>query len=169
MKRLVELLLGVVLLSSGMAHAQSILWMVKASIPFEFNVGNRTMPAGQYSLVQLQQHSVQLRNARGEAIAFAFTSGVMSPGSAKISKLKFRVKGGHHILEQVWLRGSQIGEQLYRSKAEERQLEMNGPSTVAWVPEQRISNGELHSENSVDEIRSEKENIHRCFPTLAID
>ena len=72
MKRLVELLLGVVLLSSGMAHAQSILSIVKASIPFEFNVGDRTMPAGQYSLVQLQQHSVQLRDAGGKAIAFAF-------------------------------------------------------------------------------------------------
>ena len=116
MKHLIGLLLAVVLLPLAKVHAQPALWTMKVNVPFEFNVGNRTVPAGEYRLVQSLQHFLELRDARGHLIATAFTRGIESSSAPATSQLRFIVTGSQHVLDEVWLQGNQLGEQLYESQ-----------------------------------------------------
>ena len=113
MKQLTGFLLGVVLLSSGMAHAQSIRWIMKADVPFEFSVGNKHFPAGKYSLVQPLQHFLQLRDAQNRVIAYTFTNAIETSHPSSTPHLSFYVSGDKRILGEVWLAGDTLGDQLY--------------------------------------------------------
>ncbi len=116
MKQLIGLLLAVVLLPLAKVHAEPALWTMKVNVPFEFNVGNKTVPAGEYRLVQSMQHFLELRDARGHLIATAFTRGIESSSAPATSRLRFSVSGGQYVLDEVWLQGNQLGEQLYESQ-----------------------------------------------------
>jgi hypothetical protein len=105
MKRLIartltSLLLAVLWLG-GAAYAQFTPKVIKVNIPFEFNVGNKTFPAGSYSLVQPLQHFLVLRDARGQTIASAFTEGIESATPTAAPKLKFDSVAGQYTLTEV--------------------------------------------------------------------
>jgi len=114
-RTLTSLLLVVVWLAAT-AHAQSTSWVIKVNIPFEFNVGDQSFPAGNYSLVQPLQHLLVLRDARGQTIASVFTGGIDSPTPVASTKLKFDSFGGRHILSEVWQQQQSTGERLYPAK-----------------------------------------------------
>ena len=82
MKQLITRTLAAVALMvmsvTAISHAQATTWVVKVNIPFEFSVGDKTFPAGDYSLVQPIQHFVVLRDSRGHSVASVFTSGIDS-------------------------------------------------------------------------------------------
>jgi len=62
-RTLTSLLLAVGFLA-GIANGQATSWVVKVNIPFEFNVGNKTFPAGSYSLAQpLQLDNFDVKDA----------------------------------------------------------------------------------------------------------
>jgi len=92
---------------------------MKVTIPFEFTVGNTTLAAGQYSLVEPLQHFIQLRDARGRFVASMLTNAVESSTAPGSSVLKFNVLGGKHVLAEVWEEGNQVGEQLAHTKSAE--------------------------------------------------
>lgn len=52
------------------AHSQS---MLRADVPFGFNVGDKWMPAGEYEVVMMNQHLTLIRSRDGEASAFKLT------------------------------------------------------------------------------------------------
>ena len=110
------MILGLVIsLFSGMTFAQSSS-VIKVNIPFDFKVGDKTLPAGQYSVIEPLQHLVQLRDGDGHVIASTLTGGVESKFQPAKSHLSFNVVDGEHVLAQVWREGNQIGEQLRRPK-----------------------------------------------------
>jgi hypothetical protein len=113
-RTLTSLLLVVVWLAA--AHAQSTPWVIKVNIPFEFNVGDQTFPAGGYSLTQPLQHLLVLRDARAQTIASVFTGGIDSLTPVASTKLKFDSIGGRHILSEVWQQQQSTGERLYPAK-----------------------------------------------------
>jgi hypothetical protein len=121
MKQLIGRTLASVLLIvmsvAGWAHGQVTTWLIKVNIPFEFNVGDKTFPAGDYSLVQPLQHFLVLRDSRGQNVATVFTSGIDSPTAPVSSKLRFESVGGQHILAEVWQQQDPSGQRLYPSKA----------------------------------------------------
>jgi len=104
-----------VLWLAGMAHAQST-WVIKVHIPFEFAVGDKTFPSGDYSLVQPLQHFLVLRDARGQTIASTFTHGVQSSTLPSNAKLKFYSSDNRHVLAEVWQREESVGHQLVLPK-----------------------------------------------------
>ena len=61
--RMLTSLLTIVLLAAGSAYAQSPA-VIKVNIPFEFALGDKIFPAGDYSIVQPLQHFLVLRDAR---------------------------------------------------------------------------------------------------------
>ena len=102
-------------LCSGIALAQSSS-VIKVNIPFDFKVGDKTLPAGQYSVIEPLQHLVQLRDLDGHVIASTLTRGVELKIQPPKSHLSFNVVDGEHVLAQVWREGDQVGEQLQRPK-----------------------------------------------------
>ena len=112
----ITIILGLVIcLFSSMVFAQSFS-VIKVNIPFDFKVGDKTLPAGQYSVIEPLQHLVQLRDGNGHVIASTLTGGVESKFQPAKSHLSFNVVDGEHVLAQVWREGDQIGEQLRRPK-----------------------------------------------------
>ena len=114
-RTLTSLLLFVVYLGT-IAYAQTSTSVIKVNIPFEFSVGNRTFPAGNYSLTQPMQHYLELRDERGRTVASAFTSEVDVPGPVSNPKLRFSTAGGLHVLSEVWQAGDPAGQRLMGAK-----------------------------------------------------
>jgi len=114
-RTLTSLLLVVVWLA-GTAYAQSTTWVIKVNIPFEFNVGDKTFPAGDYSLAQPLQHFLVLRDSRGQAIASAFTEGIESAAPVAAPKLRFYSADGRHVLTEVWQQQESSGQRLFPAR-----------------------------------------------------
>ena len=92
-----------------------------ASIPFEFSVGNKTLPAGEYTVRQVNpasDHAVlQLRSRDGRASAMVQMDSVM--GKAQESaKLIFNRYGNKYFFAQAWVDGENSGLQASKSRAE---------------------------------------------------
>lgn len=105
-----------VLWLAGAALAQSET-IVKVHVPFEFSVGGKTLPEGDYSVVQPLQHYLELRDSRGHVIASTFTHSVQAPNAEPSAKLKFYNVDGQYILSEVWQGQNSVGQQLARQKA----------------------------------------------------
>ena len=115
-RTLTSLMLVVVWLAAT-AQAQSSPVVIKVNIPFEFSIGTRTFPPGDYSLVQPLQHLLALRDARGQTIASVFTSGIESSQAPALSKLRFDSVAGQNVLSEVWQQDSRLGQKLFATKA----------------------------------------------------
>lgn len=82
---------------------------VKVNIPFEFSVGDRTFPAGEYSLTQLRPDIIALYDSRGHNvdIALAYVKTNLEPPTD--TKVKFEVVGGRHMLAEMCTAGESTG------------------------------------------------------------
>lgn len=93
------LLLAVSTLAAA-ASAQS-MHMVKVSVPFEFSVGAKILPPGQYILLQPGQHLLVVRNARGQTVAQTLTQGSDTQVADRFPKLRFELENGKYKLAEV--------------------------------------------------------------------
>ena len=127
MKKLIARSIASILLSvlslDLIAHAQSPERTIKANIPFEFSVGNRSFPAGRYSLVRVQPFLLELRDPEGRVLANVLTQSVQSQTAPAEPKLLFDNEGGGHALTQVWQENESIGQQLRPSKLATRAVQ----------------------------------------------
>lgn len=114
-RTLTSLMLAVVGL--GTVASAELAPVIKVSIPFEFNFGDQTFPAGDYTLVQPQQHVLVLRDARGHLVAQRLTGGVESTNASDVTKLRFKTVDGQHILAEVWEQGDASGLRVYPPKS----------------------------------------------------
>ena len=114
--RLFTPLLLTVLLLAGMGHAQFTDQIIKVNIPFDFEVGNMTFPAGMYSLARTQPHILRLRNSESHVLATLVTGPVETATAPSSPKLDFYFEGGRHILARVWQQDDTIGQELYPGK-----------------------------------------------------
>jgi hypothetical protein len=87
----------------------------KATIPFDFTVGKKTLPAGNYSLSQPEQGLLTVRDDRGHAIAQVLTVGIDGADLASSPKLKFAKSEGVYILTEVW-DGADLGQEVLGAK-----------------------------------------------------
>ena len=92
---------------------------VRVSIPFQFNVGNTTMAAGDYTIQQLDANSaaVQISRKDGSANVIVNMIGATSATQSMI-KLMFRRYGNQYYFSEVWIDGEKDGWQAPKSKAE---------------------------------------------------
>jgi hypothetical protein len=101
-----------VLLLAGQAYAQFAPRVVQVKIPFDFTVGEKEFPAGEYILVSMAQHRVDLRDSHHHVLASLITHSVQSLDESGSTKLQFSTMGGRHALRQVWIKGDLIGDEL---------------------------------------------------------
>ena len=92
-----------------------------AEIPFEFNVGNKTLPAGEYLVRSVSDTSpivvLDILSRDGKASAMLMMTSVQGKTPDR-GKLLFNRYGSQYFFAQTWVAGDKIGLEAPRSRAE---------------------------------------------------
>jgi hypothetical protein len=119
MKRFFNISLIVIVFAGVLAinaHAQTKLI---ASIPFAFNAGKTTLPAGRYTITVLNPSSdrkiLQIRSMNGRSSAVILTTGIIGNTSEK-AKLVFERYGDRYVFAQAQMAGDDTALAAVRSK-----------------------------------------------------
>lgn len=127
MKKQLLMVFAGLLLAVGSAYAQSS--RLVADIPFDFVVGNKVFPAGEYMVksIGISGATLQLENRdHKQAKSVFFTPNYCSSAQPQSeSKLVFNMYGSHFYLSQIWTEGYDQGRELPKSsrEIEEAQLQ----------------------------------------------
>jgi hypothetical protein len=107
-----------VLLMATAAHAQRQT-ILSATIPFNFFVGDRAYPAGEY-LFSKSEAVIRITNAEQAKTEITLSNACESVTPSADSKLVFDSMGGNYFLRQIWVVGNSTGRELPRSRTEVR-------------------------------------------------
>jgi hypothetical protein len=107
------------LLVAGSAIAQSI--HVRANVPFNFAVGNKTVAAGTYDVGTIDSRDskillLQARDSNLSMMVGSITAENLKP--ADKTKLVFNQYGSRYFLAQIWVEGETRGRQLPKTSRE---------------------------------------------------
>jgi hypothetical protein len=123
--------------AAASVHAQ-LSNPVRATIPFEFNVGERKLPAGEYTFSRLSGFadnklmSVSNVEAHANVFQLILDAHVLTPKNR--TTLVFHKYFDQYFLEQIWLDGEREGTQAPESRSEraiERQLAQTPQSNTS--------------------------------------
>jgi hypothetical protein len=117
-------LLSAVLIAAtaASAHGQSLANRARFNIPFDFAFGEKTLPAGQYTVGRAIQSSDDItlsitdKAGRGKGVQLS-NAAVRSEANSK-ALLVFHRYGDQYFLVQVWQAGSTSGRQFMTSRRE---------------------------------------------------
>ncbi|HEY6232254.1 MAG TPA: hypothetical protein VIW64_13420 [Pyrinomonadaceae bacterium] len=104
---------------------------VVANIPFEFNVGYKTMPAGEYSvqIVASAGDALLIKNADSTMSALRLSEATSRVKDKSHARLVFHRYGDRYFLAEVWNGVDDIGRQLLKSD-DERAIERETASAA---------------------------------------
>jgi hypothetical protein len=93
---------------------------VKAEVPFDFVVGDRAYPAGEYTLKSALENSGIIRLDNTQEVIGRFISSIKCENRvpSNETKLVFHRMGGHYFLYQVWVAGSLTGREFPKGRIE---------------------------------------------------
>jgi len=137
-KRLTMLsLVSMFSLCAAVASANAQLSIpIKARIPFDFNVGDKKLPAGEYTFSRLSGVSdnkvMLVRGVGGGVLQSTSEAEVLRPKNE--STLVSHKYGDQYFLEQIWTGGEQEGTELPESRGErtiQRQLAQTQHSNMS--------------------------------------
>jgi len=101
---------------------------LQVNVPFAFNVGNATMPAGEYNVSIINPTAsgsvLKISSLDGRSTAMTRTTDINS-WSTDSAKLTFRHYGARYFLAEVWMESESTGLAAPKSKSEktlQRQL-----------------------------------------------
>lgn len=132
-KKLIMLsVLGV--LTSVSAHAQAGTRFT-VTIPFNFYVAGKTLPAGQYHVGRSTEDSegLVLRGTDRRNGVFVLTRGIQTAEVQQQSRLVFRRYGDQYFLGEIWISARSTGRELPNSRKE--RLVRQGNSKLGAKPE----------------------------------
>jgi len=110
--RLLALLSSIVLLLAAAVTAQTVAPLIRVNVPFEFQVGNTVLPAGDYSVVRTDPYVLVLRDARNRVVATVVTTPAQLLVAPATPKVVFEMEGGRNVLSRVWAANSRFGFQF---------------------------------------------------------
>lgn len=120
----------------AVARAQSPNRLMKFNVPFEFSVGERTMPAGEYVITLLGRDSnlpaVLIKSGDGRAAQILQMTPVEAKRLRESATLVFNRYGSSHFLAQIWTPSERAGLKVRRSPAE-RKMEVASRAELAVV------------------------------------
>lgn len=128
MKRHFHIAIAVIILTGVLAidaQAQSAnSQRVIATIPFSFNVGRASLPAGKYTITVVNPSSdrktLQIRSMDGRSSAMVLTTGVLGKASDD-AKLVFHRYGDLYFFAQAQMAGDSTSLAAVKSRAERTQ------------------------------------------------
>ena len=121
LKQLVVLTIFAALACTAL-RAQNVV--MRATIPFEFQTGDRLMPAGEY-VIQERDALVTFKHVDGKAASTLFTFGASGRGPAQNARLEFNRYGNAYFLAAVWNSITQDGREVPQT-AREKELANRG-------------------------------------------
>ena len=115
---------------TGKALAQQ---QIRATVPFEFTVGNKTLPAGTYSISQISDDVIAIRDNDARSGMLSMTSEATNLRSKNV--LVFDKYNGHYFLREVLCESGKMNVSLPWSKSETRarELEAKNPTDGGQV------------------------------------
>lgn len=133
MKRQAYTMIAMIVLVGSMAvaaRAQTIgRTQLVANIPFQFSVGNKTMPAGEYTVLSVNADSsnvvLKIQSQDGKAGALVRMMSVIGKAQEN-AKLIFNRYGNHYYFAQAWVDGEKSGLEAPKSRAERAERELAG-------------------------------------------
>jgi hypothetical protein len=134
MKNLRSILLALtVLLLATAAQAQTT--DVKASIPFDFVVGNHSYSAGEYTVKSMVIDSAAIRidNADESEKGITLSSACEKLRPATQTTLVFQRLGNNYFLYQIWTEGNSLGREFPMSKTEVQLAKNNSKPELVIV------------------------------------
>jgi hypothetical protein len=126
--RVIAVLSFLLTLAVPSTHAQSNS-NITVTVPFEFKIAGKTLPAGEYIVrrsTQVSADGLMIRRTDCRAGVFLLTMSNQTAARAKDSKLVFHRYGRQYFLSQVWTSGRSNGRELFKS-GQERALEREMP------------------------------------------
>jgi hypothetical protein len=130
-KQLIFMVVSFFLVTSSL-YAQSI--GLVADIPFDFVVGDTTLPAGQYTVHAMAgNESIVMLSSSDLKTAVLIAPCNCAPEASpqQQSKLVFKVSGGRYFLWQIWTEGSDVARQLSVKPPETQEARVAPPVLVA--------------------------------------
>ena len=109
-------------------QAQSVA--LRVTIPFQFNVGNATLPAGTYVVTPSGGGAIRISDQDGH-VANVLTNGIWNRSGGRTDELMFHRYGDVHFLSEVRWSGYPAARGLMKSKAETRIASGASPQLVA--------------------------------------
>jgi hypothetical protein len=124
--------LGLLLVVSG-AHAQTI--HVSGKVPFDFVVGKKTFPAGEYSVQSMERSpdALNIRNTDEGTSSLTLTQHTEKLNPSNKTVLVFHRVGEQYFLAEIWVAGSSRGTQIPRGKVEEQMAKNQTPGSDVIV------------------------------------
>jgi len=100
--------------------AQAQTTNVKASIPFNFVVGDHAYSAGEYTVKSVSQSSAAIRidNADESEKGITLSNACQKAQPATGTKLLFQRLGNNYFLYQIWTEGNSTGREFRTSKTQ---------------------------------------------------
>src|ERR1700685_3452349 len=135
MKKLALSLIGALsmLLLGGSALAQTV--HVRLNVPFDFSVGNKILPAGDYELRSAGPRDnpgmLLLSRIGGAVEMYIHASDLQSSSSARETKVVFRHYGNIYFLSQLWTAGARAGWEFPKTRAEINEAKNDAGREVA--------------------------------------
>ena len=93
---------------------------VVANVPFEFSVGYKSMPAGEYSVQTIASASdgLLIQSADGKISALRLSDAIQTSKDKPHARLVFHRYGDRYFLAEVWNGADNTGRQLRQSQEE---------------------------------------------------
>jgi len=115
-------MLGLVVVAGASVAQAQIIGNLKSDIPFSFYVRNKLMPAGDYTIAELNPGSglMEIRSADGKSAAVFLTIGKQEKDTRTPSELIFHKYGDNVFLSEIVEQGEIDGAQVVKSKMEKR-------------------------------------------------
>ena len=138
-----QLLKGFTILTGIMAFAMfaavaSANGQARTSVPFEFTVGDKALPAGNYTVasITLGSDAILVRSIEGKDSAARLT--MQAEGESDHAKLVFHRYGQRYFLAEVWNGEGRSGRRLAQCRKERAiQKELSSIASMSGKPAQR--------------------------------
>jgi hypothetical protein len=122
----IGLLIVMMVMGIGSAQGQSLANDLRVKIPFDFIVGDKELPAGDYSIARVRpsfdNRVLVIESVDNHLTVVRLTSPVESLAPKVEGSLVFRRYGDQYFLSQIWTAGATTGSAFFKSR-EERELE----------------------------------------------
>lgn len=112
-------LIAVIALATAVvsANAQSSRLIV-SNVPFEFTVGDQTMPAGEYRVTPALSKALTIQSSDAKNAVMRLANDIRPNKTNKQARLVFHRYGNRYFLSEVWGNADSIGRQLLKSRQE---------------------------------------------------
>jgi hypothetical protein len=116
--------LSSLMLISGMSYGQAGSRVI-ANVPFAFIAGNKTLPAGEYTIDRPNDNEPGLLLIRGvdrKVALFVNAEDIQARHTPEKTELVFNEIGDKYFLSKIWITGDDMGREIPKPRAE-RELE----------------------------------------------